>query len=346
MKRPTISRMQWLTAIASALALLEAIFLFRQEEALRAEREMALRFPEQLVFARSQDGIVNGGALFAPGKASAKSIAILWIHGWGVNFYYPTYVKIGRALAERGYACITGNTRMHDIGTIAGERDGKRIRGGGYWGVPSEQTQDIAAWIDFATSHGFRKVVLVGHSAGCAAVRRYQAETQDERVIGLVLASGMVKPGADPPPSEKQSSSDMLAQAKRLVADGRGDDLLRFPTQHRPYPSFVSAATYLDDANTPREFGDFFGVRTSTPAVTRVRCPILAWFGTSGDVGNVADLELLKSSTKRQTSGPSRVETLMIQNADHMYTGEEEQVAQTLARWIDTLAPLKSSKGP
>src|SRR5215470_7925044 len=148
-----------------------------------AEKETVGKFIEELVYVRSKDDISNGGAIFTPPKESAKPIAVIWIHGWGVNFYYPTYVKIGRALAERGYACITANTRMHDIGTIAGWRGEKRIRGGCYWGVPSEQTQDIAAWIDFATSHGFKHVVLVGHSAGCAAVRRYQAETQDTRVI-------------------------------------------------------------------------------------------------------------------------------------------------------------------
>ena len=56
-----------------------------------------------------------------------------------MNFYYPTYVGIGRALAERGYTCITGNTRMHDLGNVAGWRGEKRIRGGGYWGVASEE---------------------------------------------------------------------------------------------------------------------------------------------------------------------------------------------------------------
>ena len=114
----------------------------------------------------------------------AKPIAVLWIHGWGVNFYYPTYVGIGRALAERGYACIIGNTRMHDLGNVAGWRGEKRIRGGGYWGVASEESRDLAAWIDFAERSGFKKIVLVGHSAGWSAVRRYQAEVQDPRVVG------------------------------------------------------------------------------------------------------------------------------------------------------------------
>ena len=63
------------------------------------------RFPEELVYARSEDDIVSAGAIFAPPKALAKPIAVIWIHGWGVNFYQPTYVMIGRALAERGYTC-------------------------------------------------------------------------------------------------------------------------------------------------------------------------------------------------------------------------------------------------
>jgi hypothetical protein len=104
---------------------------------------------------------------------------------------------------------------------------------------------------------------------------------------------------------------------------------LQFENSNRSFPSFVSAATFLDVANTPRELTDFFGVQTANPTVTRVRCPILAFFGTrESDVGTEADLQLLKSSIERQSSGPRRVNIVMIQNADHMYTGEEAQVAQ------------------
>jgi pimeloyl-ACP methyl ester carboxylesterase len=319
-------------------ALLGTASLLRQGSAQGDEKETAGKFTEELVYARSEDGITNGGAIFAPPKDSAKPIAVIWIHGWGVNFYYPTYVKIGRALAERGYTCIAANTRMHDIGTIAGWRGEKRIRGGGYWGVPSEEVRDLAAWIDLAKDRGFQKVVLAGHSAGSSAVRSYQAEKQDGRVVGLVLASGAVKVGGKP------TDPELLAQATRLVADGRGEDLLRFP--NRPSPSFVSAATYLDLAKSAPEMRDFFGVELPNPPVTRIRCPILAWYGTKEpDIGTAANLELLKSSIKRQRSGPSRVDTVMIQNATHMYTGEEAQVAQTIAKWADTLVRPGAGKG-
>ena len=195
--------------------------------------------------------------------------------------------------------------------------------------MASEESRDLAAWIDFAERSGFKKMVLVGHSAGWSAVRRYQAEVQDPRVVGVVLASGAVRPDTKPP------DADQLAQATRMMADGKGDDLVRDPK--RSFPSFISAATFMDIVNTPPEYKDFFGVQTPKPAVTRIRCPLLAFFGTRGDVGDQADLTLLKSSIQRQSSGPGRVDTVMIQNADHMYTGQEAQVADTIAAWADSL---------
>ncbi len=328
-----------LTAIAAVLPLLGTTFLLWRGCGLRPENQRAGKFPEELVYVRSKDDIVNGGVIFAPPKDSAKPIAVIWIHGWGVNFYYPTYVGIGRALAERGYTCITGNTRMHDLGNVAGWRWGKRIRGGGYWGVASEQLRDIAAWIDFTEGRGFKEVVLVGHSAGWAAVTQYQAEKQDHRVAGVVVASGSVRPGTGP------TDPDQIAQATRMMADGRPDDLVRDPK--RSFPSFISAATMLDIVNTPPEFKDFWGTRpeTKNPGVTRIHCPLLAFFGTRGDVGTQTDLELLKSSIQRQSSGPSRVNTVMIQSADHIYTGEEVQVAETIAKWADTLLSPEAGKG-
>jgi hypothetical protein len=38
------------------------------------------------------------------------------------------------------------------------------------------------------------------------------------------------------------------------------------------------------------------------------------------------------------------VETIMIQNTDHMYAGEEAQVAERIARWADALVPPEPRK--
>ena len=283
--------------------------------------------PEQIVYARSRDDVVNSGVLFTPARDSAKPIAIIWIHGWGVNFYQPSYVAIGRALAQHGYTVISGNTRMHDLGNVQASRGGKRIRGGGYWGVASEEPRDLAAWIGVAESRGVGKVVLVGHSAGWSAVRSYVAQERDPRVVGIVLASGAVGPELRTPDPEQRR------EAQQLMAKGEGDALVRDPK--RSFPSYTSAATFLDIAAYLADSSarDFFGVKTANAPITRVTCPLLAFFGTKGDVGGQSDLDLLESTIRRQKSGPRSVTTKLIDGADHMYTGQEGQVAQVIASW-------------
>lgn len=327
-----------LAAIAAVFALMGAAFVLWRMHWHRPENMSAGKFPEQLVYARTQDDILDSGAIFTAPKDSAKPVAIILIHGWGVNFYEPTYVAIGRALAERGYSSIAGNTRMHDLGNVEAWRGNKRIRGGGYWGLAIDEVRDLAAWVDFAEERGFKRVVLVGHSAGAAAVRIYAAEKQDPRVAGVVLASGGV--GAAGP-----TDPDQTAQATRLMAQGEGEALVRDPK--RSFPSYISAATLLDIANTPPEFKDFFGVQmtTTNPGITRIRCPLLAFYGTSGDVGGTKELELLKSCIARRSTGPSRVDTVMIRGADHMYAGEEGQVAEIIAKWADSLSQAEPARG-
>jgi hypothetical protein len=146
-----------------------------------------------------------------------------------------------------------------------------------------------------------------------------------------VLASGAVRPETRP------TDPDQLAQATRLVAEGEGDALVRDPK--RSFPSYTSAATFLDIARTLPESKDFFGIQTPDPGVTRIHCPLLAFFGTRGDVGNEKDLEVLKSSLARLSNGPSSVQTTMIHGADHMYASEEHQVARVIATWADSLSP-------
>jgi pimeloyl-ACP methyl ester carboxylesterase len=317
-----------LGAVGAILVALAGFFLGLRMN-LHPENQKPGKFPEQLVYVRSADDVVDGGVLFTSTSSPSKPLAIIWVHGWGANFYTPSYVGIGRELAGRGFPSISVNTRMHDIGNVEKYTLlGKRVRGGGYWGITSEDALDIAAWIDYAQQLGYSRVILVGHSAGWASVARYLADSQDRRVAGVVFASPGV--GYSPQPDDPQ----MLGQAKKQVDEGAGEDLIRLP--NRSYPSFISAATQLDIVNTPRQYKDFFGTQTPDAAITRVTCPVLAFFGSKDDIGGEKDLALLTSSVRRLAHGPAKVDTAMIANGNHEYVGEEAQVAQVITRWIET----------
>jgi dienelactone hydrolase len=285
--------------------------------------------PEELIYMMSRDTIFNAGLLFHPKKELAKPVVIIWVHGWGVNFYSPTYISIGRIFAESGYTFISVNTRMHDLANVEGYKSGKRVRGGGYWGIASDQTKDIAAWIDFAESKGFKKIILVGHSAGAAAVREFQSAQQDNRVSGLVLASGSVDPA---PPID----SSQYVQAVPLIFANKGEELIKDPK--RSFPSYISAATLMDIANSPPAYKDFFGIQTPGAGITKIQCPILAFYGTNDDIGNDKTLELLKTSIAKQPKGPVSVTTAMIKGADHMYMGQEVQIVDLITKWIEQIS--------
>jgi pimeloyl-ACP methyl ester carboxylesterase len=327
-----ISTILILTCTASVVA------IRADGQAVGTRDTSASKTREALVYARASDGIVNGGGIFSPQGASAKRVAVLWIHGNGVNFYYPSYVNAARALAARGLTTIVGNTRMHDLGNIEAFTASGSIRGGSYWGVTTEQVRDLAAWIQLAQDRGFDRIVLVGHSAGATAVQIYTARTGDPRVAGLVLASGRFRPAPGP-----IVDSARLERAKQLVADGHGDEPVP-RTEPAARPSPTSAATLVDLASMGVELTDFYGVETPNPPVARVRIPILAWFGTEGDVGTAADLALLEKAMERLPDGPRRVTTAMIPQATHMFDGQESRVATVLADWIDEVV-LGAGKG-
>ena len=314
--------------IISVIIFISMVIVYWQFEKRKPLVQRA-SLPEEVVFVRSADDVVNGGVMFTPKKNDTKQAAIIWIHGWGVNFYSPTYITIGRALTARGFTCIVGNTRMHDLGNVEKYKWGKRVRGGGYWGVASDEVNDLAAWIDLAESQGFSQVILVGHSAGWAAVRRYQAEKQDKRVIGLVSASGSLYPDT------RQVDSVQLEQALKMMDNDEPEDLIKDPK--RSFPSFISAATFMDITNAPLEYKDFFGFSYTNPGITKIECPLLTFFGSDDDVGNRAELEAVQSTMRKQPNLKCKVTTTIIENADHMYNGEEELVSEIIATWANDI---------
>src|SRR6266436_10383619 len=93
-----------------------AAFLVGLRMNFHPENQKPGKFPEQLVYVRAADDVVDGGVLFTSPSSPPKPLAIIWVHGWGTNFYFQSYVGIGRELAARGFPTIAVNTRMHDIG--------------------------------------------------------------------------------------------------------------------------------------------------------------------------------------------------------------------------------------
>jgi dienelactone hydrolase len=284
---------------------------------------MAKAYTEELVFIETEDGLPHEGLVIRPTDRESLPVPLLWIHGLTGKFYSRTIVQIGRELAARGHTFVTGNNRGHDFGYPyrPSPDTAPRLYGGG-WELISEAPHDIAAWFGFTVGLGFRGVALLGHSLGARKVAQYQAERQDARVIGLAVAS--------PPMANFRPRPELLAQAEALIAAGRGQDLL--PWGISPAGAGTSsAATFHDRAQQP---WDLFGLEDTNPPIARVRCPLLAFYGTDEAwVGGAQELEVIK----QHATGAASLQTHLFAGADHSYTGQHVAVGAVLADWLTTL---------
>jgi pimeloyl-ACP methyl ester carboxylesterase len=282
---------------------------------------MAKAYSEEIVYADTADGLTLEGVVIRPTTAPARPVPVIWVHGLTGRFYAKSSILAGRDLAAAGYTFISGNNRGHDFGARVMNKSGVAVLAGGGWERFDESPHDVDAWITLAVSLGFERVVILGHSLGALKVAYYQALRQDPRVAGLVAAS--------PPIQAARVDPEMKKLAERMVAEGKGQDLLPWGSS-RAGAGTHSAATYVNRVQTGL---DQYGLLTAEPAIGKVRCPVLAFFGTVQDTGGWEDHDMIR----RNATSAERIDTAIIDGADHVYTGRESAVAQVLLGWLATI---------
>jgi pimeloyl-ACP methyl ester carboxylesterase len=291
---------------------------------------------EQIVYTSSEDQRLLAGVLMQPTEGSVRSIGMVMLHGSTVAFYYPLmYVYLGRALVERGYRYVSGNTRSHDIaspewlwpGSCREEEVAKWRLGGDGWTRFDEEPHDVAGWIDFLSAQGAEQIVLVGHSGGVRKVLYYQAERQDSRVAGLVLAGGTSDRGViaiDPARMEL---------AERMVAEGQGEALLPLPEGVPMHDGGMqSAASYAIWGRYARQFA----AEGYAPWIATIRVPVLATFGAD-ELERSPLLRPNYEDMRRRAVHAPRFDIEVIEGADHCYTGREQGLAEVVLGWLETL---------
>jgi dienelactone hydrolase len=288
---------------------------------------MSKAWTEELAYVETEDGFILAGLAVHPAAEPVKPVAIVWIPGLSINFYHPSFVPICREFASLGYTNIIGNTRGHDLGCnlwrkIDGGASMERRSGGALWERFEESPRDVAAWIDFAENLGFARVVLLGHSFGAPKVLYYQANRQDPRLAGLVLASTSST-------NRTPKNSDLEARAEQMAAEGRGEQLLPHGSLDAYFMDTLSAQTYLSWVKMP----DLYGLTTPEPEIARIRCPLLVCFGTAEDLG--FDPSDVIEHLRRKAVSAASFDSILFEGANHGYDNHEREVAGAIARWVE-----------
>lgn len=255
------------------------------------------------------------GALHLPdGEVTG---AVLLFHGNTMNFYVGAPRFLPPALTAMGYACLAFNRRGHDILSI---RNSRAAEGAAFQltheGIEDNQT--AARWV---ADQGLPPPVIIGHSnGGMLAVPHVVAHPRTPAMI-LLSAHGGGKDGVLRTSRAGMMAGDSLdeitAQARALVAEGRGRELMLMPG----WWYAISAESFLDRMT---EMPDILEL------APHVRCPVLYLRGDQESAESYP-----AEAFQARTGGACDVQ--IIPDCDHFYNGCETAVIERVTSWLARL---------
>jgi pimeloyl-ACP methyl ester carboxylesterase len=252
------------------------------------------------------------GILYEP--EGARAGAALLFHGNTTNFYSGPSRFLPSHLTGLGLACLAFNRRGHDI---LGIRDSREAEGAAFQTI-REAIADNRLAAEWLGARGFAAPVVIGHSNGGMLAVRHVVDHSDTPALVLLsahcggtrLVPRLCRAGL----LAGDRLEEITAQARALVAAGRGRELILLPG----WWYVTSAATFVD-------------VLTEMPDVLalapEIGCPTLFVRGDQ-EPRDLYPAEGFQARAK----GPCTVE--VVPDCNHFYAGREQVVAASVTSWL------------
>ncbi len=271
--------------------------------------------------------------LFWPGVHSPQShavqgrTAILLMHGLTSSPLSPLFGKMAPVLADAGTAVLA----------IESQRSG-------YWGhetaLLDSDSDALDAWVDWLLARGFERIVLAGASMGSLSVGRYYSVRRRPQVAAIAH----LMPTADCPDWFRRAAGDAAyeqaaSQARRAVAEGRGDRELIDIDVRQPSPSLFGARfRWTQRAASWLSWWGPEADSQNTTHIANADVPLLLLSGTDDSYNDEARFAELKAAA---VNAPS-VDEIWYPDVDHGLAGVEEQVALDLHAWLLKVGVLEA----
>src|ERR1051325_5116012 len=168
------------------------------------------------------------GAYYEP-DGGATAGGVLLFHGNTMNFYVGAPRFLPPALTALGFACLAFNRRAHDILSIRNSRAAE----GAAFQTTAEGLADNWIAARWMADRGFAHPVIIGHSnGGMLAVQHVADHPETPALVLLSAHSGgtqQVENASRAGLMAGDRFDEIVAQARAMVASGRGRDLLLMP---------------------------------------------------------------------------------------------------------------------
>jgi pimeloyl-ACP methyl ester carboxylesterase len=252
------------------------------------------------------------GAFYLP--EAEPSVAVILFHGNTMNFYVGAPRFLPPVLTRLGFACLAFNRRGHDILSI---RDSRSAEGAAFQ-LTKEGIEDnnyAARWL---AERGFSCPVVIGHSNGGMLAVKHVSDHPETPAMVLLSAHGGGRDGVQRTSRAGMLAGDRLdeitAQARALVAAGRGRELMLVPG----WWYVISAESFLDRMT---EMPDVLQLAPT------IHCPTLF---IRGDEENPETYPAERF--KERAGGPCDVE--IVPNCNHFYVGREARICKVVSGWL------------
>ena len=276
------------------------------------------------------DGVVLHGFLCKPKKPS--KVCILNVHGLGGSFYGNSYTKVMANTASSSGVnffaiSLRGSYDTFGLRKVRGKST-KMVRAGGNLEKFEDCLYDIEGAIKFLREMGMKRIFLEGHSTGCQKVTYYQYRRRDRNVKGLILLA----PAEDLPIYMKDLKRRFTSAVKEARITSRKGPYEMMPQKYglgglsaRRFLSltdtrYVESRLFHYDSDRLKEFHS-------------IKVPILAVFGSKDPYTEKPVREHMSILSRNASSDFA---SLIIEGADHGFSGKERQLARGVLEWIKT----------
>ncbi len=317
----------------------------------RTTPKSAVEPPARLVRFEATDGVALSGLLFEPEKRKRR--AAIFVHGTGgASVFDSTRTNaLARVMTAQGIAWFPFDNRGANVVRRLKRRARRPRRasaakgGATLGGMAFELIRDCVADIDGAVRElrrrGYRDLYLIGHSTGANKVAVYDSRKPRNPIRRYVLLAGGDDTGLLYAQLGSARFHRAIVTARAKIKAKKGDEIV--PDSLTPLPPMMSWRSFYDIANPDGDYNVFpflealGDVRLSRKPrfrhVRGIRKPSLILYGDSDEYcyGDVpACLAVLAQAVREQPN----IEIAMMQNADHGFSGHEEELGATIAGWL------------
>jgi pimeloyl-ACP methyl ester carboxylesterase len=287
----------------------------------------------RLVRLEAADGVTLAGLLYEPRRVSKR--AIIWLHGGGGASVYESRRTnlLASIFIAQGIAFFPFNNRGSGIVRRAGDTLG---------GSAFERIRDCVADIDGAIRElwrrGYRDITLAGHSTGANKIAVYDHYKPRNRAKRYVFLAGGDDTGLLYAQLGRRKFNALLTKAKLIIKSRRGDEI----APGIPGQTMLSWRALYDVANPDGDYNvfPFFESMTGTKLSRRpfryiraIRKPSLYIYGDR-DEYSFDDVPRCVSFLAQHVG--DRAEIVIMRDADHGFSGREEDLGAVIANWIAT----------